>query len=66
MDSKIKLILAQNKYIISKIQSTELKKFSKLKGSSKDASVPLGKEESNTRGMEGIQGPGRECGWGRG
>ena len=37
-------MLAKKKYRIPKIQSTELKKFNKLKGPSEDASVPLGRE----------------------
>jgi hypothetical protein len=37
-------------YRISKIQFTELKKFNKLKGPSKDASVPLGREKNQIQG----------------
>jgi hypothetical protein len=41
-----KWILAKNiMYRIPKIQSTEFRKSNKLKGTSEDASVPLGKEK---------------------
>jgi hypothetical protein len=45
----------QNKpYRIPKIQSTELKKFSKLKGPRDDTSVPLGREKKQSQvGREG-------------
>ena len=49
-------------YRIHKIQSTELKK---LKCPNKDISVTLEREESNHK-WGGREGPGRECGWGRG
>jgi hypothetical protein len=38
---------------IPKIQSTELKKFNKLKCPSEDASVPLGREKKAIRSGEG-------------
>jgi hypothetical protein len=38
---------------IPKIQSTELKKLSKLKGPSEDVPVPLGKEKKATMSVEG-------------
>ena len=41
-------ISQKKKYRIPKIQSTELKKVNKLKGPSKDASVPLGREKKDT------------------
>jgi hypothetical protein len=40
------------KYRIPKIQSTELKKFNKLKCPSEDASVPLGREKKAITGWE--------------
>ena len=40
-------VIQTQKDKILKIQSTELKKLNKLKGPSEDASVPLGREESN-------------------
>jgi hypothetical protein len=43
-------------YKIPKIQSTELKKFIKLKGPSEDASVPLGREKKQSQ--VGREGPG--------
>ena len=44
----------KKKYIIPKIQSTELKKFNKLKGPSEDTSVPLGREKKQSQvGREG-------------
>ena len=43
-------------YRIPKIQSTELKKFNKLKCQSEEASVPHGREKKrNTRGREGVE-----------
>jgi hypothetical protein len=50
----------KKKYRISKIQSTELKKDNKLKYSSEDASVPLGREKKAITSGEG----GRESGHG--
>jgi hypothetical protein len=48
---------------IHKIQPTEPQKnVIKLKGPSKDASVPIGREKKATTAREG--GPGREKGWG--
>jgi hypothetical protein len=41
------------KYIIHKIQSTELKKLNKLKGPSDKSSVPLGWEKKASRSGEG-------------
>ena len=41
------------KYRIPKIQSTEFKKVNKLKGSSEDTSVPLGREKKATIRWEG-------------
>ena len=40
-------------YRIPKIQSTELKKFNKLKRPSEDASVPLGREKKGITSGEG-------------
>ena len=46
--------ISKKKYRIPRIQSTELKKVSKLKGPSEDASVPLRKEKKAiTRGEGG-------------
>jgi hypothetical protein len=39
-------------YRIPKIQSTELEKVKKLKGPSKDASIPLGREKKAISGQE--------------
>jgi hypothetical protein len=50
---------------LSFLYFTELKKVSKLKCPSKDASVPLGREESNHK-WGGREGSGRESGLGRG
>ena len=47
------------KYIIPKIESTELIKVNKLKCSSEDTSVPLGREESNSKWGRREE-PGRE------
>jgi hypothetical protein len=50
----------QNKtkpYRIPKIQPTELKKLNKLKGTSEDASVPLGREEKAITSREGGKDP---------
>ena len=47
------------KYRIPKIQSTELQKVNKLKGPSKNASVPLGREKkaiSNGEGKRDLEG----------
>ena len=45
-----------NKYRITNIQSTELKKSSKLKGPGEDASIPFGREKKETgdRGGGGL------------
>ena len=45
-----KWILAK-KYITPRIQSTKLKKVSKQKGPSEDASIPLGREKKATKGV---------------
>jgi hypothetical protein len=45
--------ISQEKYRIPKIQSTELKKVSKLKCPSEDTSVPLGREKKATTNREG-------------
>jgi hypothetical protein len=51
------MLAKRGKKKILKIQSTELKKLNKLKGSSEDASVPLGREKKAiTRGR-------RDLGW---
>jgi hypothetical protein len=50
---------------IPKIESTELKKFNKLKGPSEDASVPLGREKKAITNGDRSEGPGRESGWQR-
>jgi hypothetical protein len=62
--------VSQIKYRIPKTQSTELKKLNKLKCPSEDASVPLGREESDHKG-EGERNPGGKvdrggCSGGRG
>jgi hypothetical protein len=54
------------KYRITKIQSTELKKVNKLKCSSKDASVPLGKEKKAITSGKGGRDLGGKVGWGGG
>jgi hypothetical protein len=46
-------------YRITKIQSTELKQFNKMKGSNEDGSVPLGKKKKELQWGE-REGPGRE------
>jgi hypothetical protein len=55
--------ISQKMYRIPKVQSTELKKFNKLKGPSEDTSVPLGREKNQSQGGEG---PRRERELGRG
>jgi hypothetical protein len=40
----------ERKYRIPKIHSTELKMVNKLKGTSEDASVPLGREKKDASG----------------
>ena len=50
----------EKKYRIPMIQSTEIKKVNKLKGTSKDASVPLGREKAITSGEGGRNLSGRE------
>jgi hypothetical protein len=45
--------ICQKKYRIPKIQSTELKKFNKLKCPSENASVPLGREKKAITSREG-------------
>jgi len=57
-------LLAKKVYRIPKIQSTELKKDNKLKGPSKDTSVPLGREKKATT-RSGIE-TWRERGWDQG
>jgi hypothetical protein len=52
----------KKKYRISRIQFTELKKIYKQKGSSEDASVPLGREKKTITGGRGKEGPGWERG----
>ena len=49
-------------YRIPKIQSTELKKFNKLKDPSEDTSVPLGREMKATTRRERGRTEGREGG----
>ena len=54
-------------YRIPRIQSTELKKVSKLKGPSEDASIPLGREKKAGRDHKwGGTWEGKWMGWGRG
>jgi hypothetical protein len=68
-----KWILEKKKYRIPKIQSTELKKFYKLKDPSENTSVPLGREmkattrreRGRTEGREGGKEGGRDL-WGKG
>jgi hypothetical protein len=61
-------VLYPNKYRISRIQSTELKKVNKLKRLSEHASVPFweGEESNHRRQREGGiwvgEGPGKEKG----
>jgi hypothetical protein len=43
----------KNPFKIHKIQSTEFKRFNKLKGPSEDASVPLGREKKAITNGEG-------------
>jgi hypothetical protein len=43
----------QKRYRIPRIQSTELKKANKLKGPSKDVSIPLGREKKAITGSRG-------------
>jgi hypothetical protein len=45
--------ISQKKYRISRIQSTKLKEVSKLKGPSKAASIPLGREKKVITGGRG-------------
>ena len=52
------------KYRINKIQSTELKKISKLKCLSEDVSVPLGKEKKARVRKNGNRQPQAIRGWG--
>ena len=56
--------ISQKRYRIPKIQSTELKKVNKPKGSSEDASIPLGREKKVIVGGRGKEGPGWERGQG--
>ena len=62
--------ISQKKYRIPRIQTTELKKVNKLKGPSKDASIPLGRVKKAIMGWRtGCQREGRiweEQGTGRG
>jgi hypothetical protein len=51
--TKTKMKAKQNKYRISKIQSTELKKVTKLKCPSEEASVPPGREKEAITSGEG-------------
>jgi hypothetical protein len=55
-------ILAKKKYRIPKIQSTELKKVNKLKESSEDALIPLGREKKAITWEEGGTWKGKETG----
>ena len=54
----------QKRYRIPRIQSTELKKANKLKGPSKDVSIPLGREKKAITGSRGGGGRGGGGGWG--
>jgi hypothetical protein len=51
---------------IPKIQSTELKKVSKLKGPSEDSSVPLGREKKAITSREGRRDLGEKVDGGSG
>jgi hypothetical protein len=53
-------------YRIPRIQSTELKKVSKLKGPSEDASIPLGREKKAIIGEAGGTWMREETGRGKG
>ena len=52
--------IRKKKYLIPKIQSTELKKFNKLKCPGEDASVPLGREKKAITSGEGGRDLGRK------
>ena len=51
------------RYRITKIHSSKLKKINKLKGPNEESSVLLGREKKAITNMEGGRLPGRESGW---
>jgi hypothetical protein len=55
----------KKKYRIPKIQSTKLKKVNKLKCSSEDSSILLGREKKAITSEDLREGSGRESGQGR-
>jgi hypothetical protein len=63
---RVVLLLLKFVFGTPKIQSTELKKVNKLKCSSKDASVPLGKEKKAITSGKGGRDLGGKVGWGGG
>jgi hypothetical protein len=50
--------ISQKKYRIPRIQSIELKKANKLKGSNEDAPIPLERENKAIKASRGREGPG--------